>query len=42
MINESNILNDLKQYHIIDQNAEPEAPSPVDYERYSADHFNQA
>lgn len=42
MINESNILNDLKQYHIIDQNAEPETPSAAEYERYSADHFKQS
>lgn len=42
MISETNILNDLKQYHIIDQNAFPETPSNVEYNRYSVDHFKQA
>ena len=42
MTNESNILKDLKQYHIIAQNAVPETPSNVEYNSYSIEHLRQA
>ncbi len=42
MISESNILEDLKRYHIIGQNAAPEELPDTAYKSCSIDHFKLA